>query len=108
MTTGGVALKYYASQRIDVRKAKAIDGEKDGPARGLRIRAKVTKNKVGAPFGMTQFDILFDRGLDKVGCLVDAAVQVLSLAVHISCLHTCCSRHININDTTCVSSACVS
>lgn len=76
VTTGGVALKYYASQRVDVRKAKAIDGEKDGPARGLRIRAKVTKNKVGAPFGMTQFDILFDRGLDKVGCLVDAAVQV--------------------------------
>lgn len=76
VTTGGNALKYFASQRIEVRKSKIIDGAKDGPARGLKIRAKVTKNKVGPPQAICLFDIIYDRGIDRVGCLLDAAVQV--------------------------------
>jgi recombination protein RecA len=76
-TSGGMALKYYASQRIDVRKSKHIDGSvKDGPAQGLKIKAKVVKNKVGPPAGVVLFDIIFKKGVDRVGCLVDAALAM--------------------------------
>ena len=76
-----MALKYYASQRIDVRKGKQIDGVKDGPAKGLHIKAKVVKNKTGIPYGSVTFDILFDRGIDAFGCVLDAAVKVLFLEI---------------------------
>lgn len=75
-TSGGMALLYYASQRIDVRRKEVIPGPvKDGPARGIRIRAKVVKNKVAAPHGQAIFDLYFDRGLDRTASMVDAAVQ---------------------------------
>ena len=78
-TSGGMALKYYASQRIDVRKSKHLDGEKDGPANGLKIKAKVVKNKVGPPAGVVYFDVIFAKGVDRTGCLVDAAVGIKAI-----------------------------
>eukprot|EP00892_Ulva_mutabilis_P002925 jgi/Ulvmu1/12633/UM093_0026.1 len=75
-TSGGMALLYYASQRIDVRRKEVIPGPiKEGPARGIRVRAKVVKNKVAPPHGQAIFDLYFDRGLDRTASLIDAAVQ---------------------------------
>jgi recombination protein RecA len=71
-----MALKYYASQRIDVRKSKHLEGDKDSPANGVKIKAKVVKNKVGPPAGVVLFDIIYAKGVDRTGCLVDAAVAV--------------------------------
>jgi recombination protein RecA len=69
-----MALKYYASVRIDVRKSKIIEGKVEGgPAIGLKIKAKVVKNKVGPPAGVTTFDLLFAKGIDQTSSLLDAA-----------------------------------
>eukprot|EP01025_Chloroclados_australasicus_P010895 TRINITY_DN14614_c1_g1_i4.p1 TRINITY_DN14614_c1_g1~~TRINITY_DN14614_c1_g1_i4.p1 ORF type:complete len:274 (-),score=38.32 TRINITY_DN14614_c1_g1_i4:174-995(-) len=77
VTSGGNSLKYYASQRIDVRKNKILEGEeKEGPSRGLRVKAKVVKNKVGRPQGVAYFEILYDHGLDQVGTLIDCAIKL--------------------------------
>lgn len=75
-TSGGMALLYYASQRIDVRRKEVIQGDvKEGPARGIKIRAKVVKNKVAAPHGQAIFDLYFDSGLDRTASMIDGAVQ---------------------------------
>jgi recombination protein RecA len=71
-TTGGKALKFYSSVRLDVRK---IGNLKEGDDQyGNRVRAKVVKNKCAAPFKIAEFDILYGQGIDKVGDLVDFAV----------------------------------
>ena len=75
-TSGGIALKFYASQRIDVRKKAFLDGAKDGPAAGIKIKAKVVKNKVGPPAGVVLFDMLYAKGIDRMGALIDAAITV--------------------------------
>ncbi len=71
-TTGGKALKFYASVRIDIRKTDSI---KDGSdIIGNRVKAKIVKNKVAPPFKVAEFDIMYGTGISSIGCLVDLGV----------------------------------
>lgn len=73
-TTGGLALKFYASVRIDVRKIETI---KDGDlAIGSRHRAKIVKNKVSAPFRIAEFDVLGNEGISREGGILDVGVEM--------------------------------
>jgi recombination protein RecA len=72
-TTGGNALKYYASVRIDIRRKDVI---KDGTdIIGNRVRAKIVKNKVAPPFKECEFDIMYNEGISKIGDMIDVAVE---------------------------------
>lgn len=73
VTTGGKALKFYASVRIDIRKTDAL---KDGTEIvGNHVKAKIVKNKVAPPFKVAEFDILYGTGISALGCMVDVAVE---------------------------------
>ena len=74
-TTGGQALKFYSSVRLDIRRVETIDGKGDEDAIGNRVRVKVVKNKVAPPFKKCELDIYFGKGINAAASLLDSAVK---------------------------------
>jgi len=74
-TTGGNALKFYASVRLDIRRTGAAIKDKDGNVVGNHVKVKVAKNKLAPPFRISEFDIMYGEGISKAGEIVDLGVD---------------------------------
>lgn len=74
-TPGGMALKFYSSVRIDLRKKEDLKDKEDGSVKGVKVKAKVVKNKMAPPLRVTEFDIVYAKGVNTLGCIVDLAIE---------------------------------